>query len=183
MSTSETSVDSTFAMSERGLGRPARPVLDEAFLDELMGRVQAEGLELTGPEGLLNQLTRQVLERALDEELTDHLGYERGDSAGAGSGNSRNGSSPKTLTTEIGQIPLEVPRDRAGSFDPVIVPKGVRRLGGLSDMIISLFAKGMTVRDIADHLDAIYGTKLSHETIAKITDSVLEDPRLAKPAA
>jgi putative transposase len=154
-----------------------KPVVDELFLDELMARVQVEGLELTGPDGLLNQLTRQVLERALEEEMTGHLGYERGDSSGAGSGNSRNGFSGKTLTTEVGPVPVEVPRDRNGSFDPVIVPKGARRIGGLSDMIISLFAKGMTVRDIADHLDAIYGTKISHETISKITDAVVEEIR------
>jgi putative transposase len=152
-------------------------VLEDAFLDELMDRVQAEGLELTGPGGLLNALTKQVLERALEEELTDHLGYEQGDPAGVGSGNSRNGSTPKTLTTEIGQVPLDMPRDRNSTFDPVIVPKGVRRLGGLSDMIISLFAKGMTVRDIADHLEAIYGTQVSHETISKITDGVVEEIR------
>ena len=153
------------------------PVLDPGFLDELMERVRSEGLELTGREGLLNVLTRQVLERALEEEMTDHLGYERGDSAGAGSGNSRNGLTDKTLTTEIGPVPVSVPRDRNGSFDPVIVPKGARRIGGLSDMVISLFAKGMTTRDIADHLDAIYGTKISHETISKITDGVVEEIR------
>jgi putative transposase len=158
-------------------GRQRRPVVDEVFLDELMARVQAEGLELTGPGGLLNQLTRQVLERALEEEMTDHLGYERGDLSGQGSGNSRNGFSGKTLTTEIGPVPVEVPRDRNGSFDPVIVPKGARRVGGLSDMVISLFAKGMTVRDIADHLDEIYGTKISHETVANITDAVAEQIR------
>jgi putative transposase len=161
-------------------GDPAmvrRPVVDEGFLDELMARVQAEGLELTGPGGLLNQLTRQVLERALEEEMTDHLGYERGDRSGQGSGNSRNGFAGKTLTTEIGPVPVEVPRDRNGSFDPVIVPKGARRVGGLSDMVISLFAKGMTVRDIADHLDEIYGTKISHETVANITDAVAEEIR------
>jgi putative transposase len=161
-------------------GDPAtvrRPVVDEGFLDELMARVQAEGLELTGPDGLLNQLTRQVLERALEEEMTDHLGYERGDRSGTGSGNSRNGFAGKTLTTEIGPVPVGVPRDRNGSFDPVIVPKGARRVGGLSDMVISLFAKGMTVRDIADHLDEIYGTKISHETVANITGAVAEEIR------
>src|SRR5437899_7881184 len=153
------------------------PVLDPTFLDELMERVRSEGLELTGPEGLLNVLSCQVLERALEEEMADHLGYERGDSAGAGSGNSRHGLTDKTPTTEIGPVPVSVPRDRNGSFDPVIVPKGARRIGGLSDMVISLFAKGMTTRDIADHLDSIYGTKISHETISKITDGVVEEIR------
>jgi putative transposase len=175
--TDDADAGSAAGVAEEDSGRQPRPVLDEVFLDELMARVQAEGLELTGPGGLLNQLTRQVLERALEEEMTDHLGYERGDLSGHGSGNSRNGFSGKTLTTEIGPVPVEVPRDRNGSFDPVIVPKGARRIGGLSDMVISLFAKGMTVRDIADHLDEIYGTKISHETVANITDAVAEEVR------
>src|SRR5437899_11933937 len=118
------------------------PVLDPTFLDELMERVRSEGLELTGPEGLLNVLTRQVLERALEEEMTDHLGYERGDSAGAGSGNSRNGLTDKTLTTEIGPVPVSVPRDRSGSFEPVILPKGAGRIGGLSDLVMPAFGQG-----------------------------------------
>jgi putative transposase len=107
--------------------------------------------------------------------LTEHLGYEKGDPAGRGSPNSRNGTSPKTLATEVGDLPLAVPRDRAGSFEPRLVPKGSRRAGGLDEMIISLFAGGMTVRDIQHHLARTLGTELSHETISNITDAVLEE--------
>jgi putative transposase len=116
-----------------------------------------------------------VLERGLQAELTEHLGYEKGDPAGRGSPNSRNGSTPKTLSTEVGEIPLAVPRDRAGSFEPRLVPKGARRAGGLDEMIVSLYAGGMTVRDIQHHLARTLGTELSHEAISKITDSVLEE--------
>jgi putative transposase len=137
--------------------------------------VDAEGLALTGPGGFLPELVKVVLERGLDAELTGHLGYERGDPAGRGSPNSRNGTTPKTVHTEIGPIGLDIPRDRDGSFAPRLVPKGLRRLGGLSDVIVSLYAGGMTVRDIGHHLRRSYGTELSPDTISKITDSVLEE--------
>ena len=104
-----------------------------------------------------------------------HLGYERGDPAGRGSGNSRNGTTPKTVASEVGDLALDIPRDRAGTFEPRLVPKGARRSGGLDDMIISLYAGGMTVRDISDHLARTLGTELSHDTISTITDSVLEE--------
>jgi putative transposase len=122
-----------------------------------------------------------VLERGLAAELTDHLGsdhlgYDRGDPAGRGSPNSRNGATPKTVQTEVGPVGLDVPRDRASSFEPRLVPKGSRRLGGgLDEMIISLYAGGMTVRDIQHHLARTIGTELSHETISKITDAVVEE--------
>jgi putative transposase len=131
------------------------------------------------PQGIMAQLyprlVKAVLERGLQAELTDHLGYEKGDPAGRGSPNSRNGSSPKTLATEVGDVPLEVPRDRAGSFEPRLVPKGSRRAGGLDEMIISLYAGGMTVRDIQHHLARTLGTDLSHDTISKITDAVADE--------
>jgi len=111
----------------------------------------------------------------LAAELTDHLGYEKGDPAGRGSSNSRNGSTPKTVATEVGDVALNTPRDRAGSFEPRLVPKGARRAGGLDEMIISLYAGGMTVRDIQHHLARTLGTDLSHETISNITDAVLEE--------
>jgi putative transposase len=120
-------------------------------------------------------LVKAVLERGLQAELTDHLGYEKGDPVGRGSANSRNGSTPKTLASEVGEIPLSVPRDRNGSFEPRLVPKGSRRAGGLDDMIISLYAGGMTVRDIQHHLVRTLGTELSHDTISTITDAVLEE--------
>jgi putative transposase len=118
---------------------------------------------------------KAVLERGLATELTGHLGYEKGDRAGRGSPNSRNGSTPKTVQTEVGQIGIATPRDRAGSFEPRLVPKGQRRLGGLDEIIISLYAGGMTVRDIGHHLQRTLGTELSHDTISRITDAVAEE--------
>ena len=153
----------------------ARDVIDDELVEKLLSQADAEGAELLGPEGLLTDLTRRVLERALDEELTAHLGYERGDPAGRGSGNSRNGTTPKRLLTDAGSVPLEVPRDRAGTFDPKIVPKGSRRLDGFNDMVLSLVANGMTMRDVQAHLFDIYGVDVSPELISKITESVWDE--------
>src|SRR6266511_2902616 len=150
-------------------------MVDAGLLDELMDRVDRDGLRLTGSGGFLPELVKAVLERGLQAELTGHLGYEKGDPAGRGSPNSRNGSSPKTVGTEVGDVALAVPRDRAGSFTPALVPKGARRVGGLDEMIISLYAGGMTVRDIGHHLARTLGTELSHDTISKITYAVLDD--------
>lgn len=150
-------------------------VADDAWLDELIDRADEGGVALTGPGGFLPEMIKAVLERGLAAELTDHLGYEHGDPAGRGSPNSRNGTTPKTVQTEVGAVGLAVPRDRDSSFDPRLVPKGERRLGGLDDMIISLYAGGMTVRDIQHHLARTVGTELSHDTISKITDAVLEE--------
>lgn len=158
---------------------PARKIrkqlVTEEFLDGLMARVGDDGVALTGEGGFLPELIKSVLERGLQVEQADHLGYEKGDPAGRGSPNSRNGSTPKTVSTELGPVPLDIPRDRAGTFEPRLVPKGQRRLGGLDEMIISLHAGGMTIRDIQHHLDRTLGTELSHETISKITDGVLEE--------
>src|SRR3954464_15627903 len=157
-------------------GRQLREQLaDEGWLDELIDRAGQSGVQLTGEGGFLPELVKAVLERGLDAELTDHLGYERGDPAGRGSPNSRNGSTPKTLATEVGDVGLAGPGDRAGSFEPRLVPKGSRRAGGLDEMIISLYAGGMTVRDIGHHLARTLGTELSHDTISKITDAVAEE--------
>jgi putative transposase len=162
--------------SQPGAAREAiNDMIDAGLLDDLMDRVDAGGLALTGQGGFLPEMIKAVLERGLATELTGHLGYERGDPAGRGSPNSRNGTSPKTLATEVGEVALDVPRDRAGSFEPRLVPKGSRRAGGLDDMIVSLYAGGMTVRDISHHLARTLGTELSHDTISKITDSVLEE--------
>jgi putative transposase len=155
--------------------RAVNEMLEAGLLDGVMNQVDAGGLRLTGDGGLLPELIKAVLERGLEIERTDHLGYEKGDPAGRGSPNSRNGSTPKVLATEVGDIALDVPRDRAGTFEPRLVPKGSRRAGGLDDMIISLFAGGMTIRDIQHHLVRTLGTELSHETISKITDGVLEE--------
>ena len=150
-------------------------LVDAGLLDELMARVDAGELQLTGEGGFLPGLIKAVLERGLAAELTEHLGYDKGERAGRGSGNSRSGATPKTISTEVGDVELATPRDRAGSFEPRLVPKGVRRVGGLDEMIISLYAGGMTVRDIQAHLARTIGTGLSHETISKITDAVLEE--------
>jgi putative transposase len=150
-------------------------LIEAGLLDRLMDRVDGDGLQLTGEGGFLPEMIKAVLERGLQAELTDHLGYEKGDPAGRGSTNSRNGSTPKTLATEVGEVPLSVPRDRNSSFEPRLVPKGQRRAGGLDDMIISLYAGGMTVRDIQHHLARTLGTELSHETISNITDAVLDE--------
>ena len=148
---------------------------DDAWLDELIDRAEDGGVRLTGEGGFLSELVKAVLERGLTAELSDHLGYDKGDLAGRGSPNSRNGSTPKTVATEVGPVPLDTPRDRAGSFEPRLVPKGQRRLGGLDEIIISLYAGGMTVRDIGHHLARTLGTELSHDTISKITDAVSEE--------
>src|SRR4249919_3749145 len=150
-------------------------MLDAGLLDELMDRVDAGELTLPGQGGFLPEMVKAVLERGLAAELTEHLGYERGDPAGRGSPNSRNGSTPKTLATEVGAVPLDTPRDRRGSFEPRLVPKGARRAGGLDEMIVSLYAGGMTVRDVQHHLARTLGTELSHDTISTITDAVLDE--------
>src|ERR1700712_1966149 len=157
----------------------ARQVVNEmveaGVFDDVMSRVDASDLRLTGEGGFLPEMIKAVLERGLRAELTDHLGYEKGDPAGRGSPNSRNGTTPKTISTEVGDVTLDTARDRDGSFDPRLVPKGARRAGGLDEMIISLYAGGMTVRDIQHHLARTIGTELSHETISNITDAVLDE--------
>ncbi|HEY9562428.1 MAG TPA: IS256 family transposase [Nocardioides sp.] len=145
------------------------------WAEELVARARDEGVELTGERGLLTDLVRQVLQTGLEVELGEHLGYEPYDPAGRGSGNSRNGYSAKTVTTEIGDVDLRVPRDRNGTFEPVTVPKHARRLDGLAGNVISLYAKGLTTGDIQAHLLEIYGTEVSRETISKITDTIVED--------
>jgi putative transposase len=150
-------------------------MIESGLLDDVLDRADRGDLALTGSGGFLPELVKAVLERGLAAELTGHLGYEKGDPAGRGSPNSRNGSSPKTIATEVGEVALAVPRDRAGSFEPRLVPKGSRRLGGLDEMIISLYAGGMTVRDIQHHLARTIGTELSHDTISNITDAVADE--------
>src|SRR5919198_851320 len=164
------------AAQRAGSARAAvNEMIEAGLLDEVMAQADAGGLALTGEGGFLPEMIKAVLERGLAAELTGHLGYELGDPAGRGSGNSRNGTTPKTVATEVGDIGLDVPRDRAGSFEPRLVPKGTRRTGGLDEMIISLYAGGMTVRDIQHHLARTLGTELSHDTISTITDAVLEE--------
>ena len=150
-------------------------VQDSGAFDELMGQIDRGEIQLDGKEGFIQQIIRAGLERGLNAELTEHLGYEKHDAQGRGSGNSRNGHYPKTVSTIGGDIEVSMPRDRAGTFVPTLVPKGSRRTGGLDEMIISLYAGGMTVRDIAYHLETTVGTELSHDTISKITDEILEE--------
>jgi putative transposase len=143
--------------------------------EELVSSANDRGLALTGADGLLTALTRQVLQSALEVEMAQHLGYDRNDPAGRGSGNSRNGTTPKTVTTEIGKVTVDVPRDREGSFDPRIVPKHQRRLTGFDDAVISLYAKGMTTGDIAAHLAEVYDTEVSRGLVSAVTDKVVAD--------
>ena len=155
-----------------GAGREetVRELVGDRALDLLLARSKDEAgqLRLTGEGSMLGELVRAVLERALEAELTAHLGYDRHDRSGHHSGNSRNGAIAKTVQTGVGPVPLAVPRDRAGSFEPVLVPKRAGRIaGGLDDMIISLYAHGMSVRDILHHLEQVYGTQLSHETVSQ----------------
>jgi putative transposase len=157
---------------------PVRDLVGDEVLDALLERSKDEsgGLRLTGEGSMLGDLVKAVLERALEAELSAHLGYEKHDTAGNNSGNSRNGSIRKTVQTGIGPVHLAVPRDRTGTFEPVLVPKRAGRIsGGLDDMIISLYAHGMTVRDILHHLNQVYGTQLSPEQVSAITDQVLEE--------
>ena len=169
-------------MSVTDLDRPAVPAseaADEAAMadwaERLVAQARAEGVDLTGEGGLLTDLVRRVLQTGLEVEMTEHLGYERHAVEGRGSGNSRNGSTPKRVTTEIGEVDLAVPRDRAGTFEPVTVPKHRRRLEGLSGNVISLYAKGLTTGEIQDHLADIYDVSVSRETISKITDEIVAD--------
>ena len=143
--------------------------------EQLLAQAKEQGVELVGPNGLLNQLTKSVLETALDAEMTEHLGYDKHDSAGRGSGNSRNGTRSKTVFTEIGQVELDVPRDTNSTFDPVIVRKRQRRLTGIDEIVLSLTAKGLTTGEIAAHFDDVYGATVSKDTISRITDKVIEE--------
>lgn len=144
------------------------------LLDELLAGVSSPE-DLTGDAGLFKQLKKALMERALGAELTHHLGYEKGDPSGRGSGNSRNGHSAKTVLTEEGELDLAVPRDRAGTFEPQLVPKGVTRLDGFDAKIISLYARGLTVREIQGHLKELYGTEVSPDLISRVTDAVLAE--------
>ena len=144
------------------------------LLDELLTGLSKPG-DLLGEGGLFRDLKKALMERALGGELTHHLGYEKGDPAGRGTGNSRNGHSSKTVLAEDGEIDLSIPRDRAGTFEPQLIPKGVTRLDGFDDKIISLYARGLTVREIQGHLREIYGTEVSPDLISRVTDAVLEE--------
>lgn len=156
---------------------PDEVVIDDETLDRLMAQVDRDGLELLGPDGVLTELTSRIMNRALEAEMTDHLGYEHGDPAGHGSGNNRNGTSPKQVLTDAGAIPVNVPRDRLGAFEPKLVPKHVRRLDGFNDIVISLVSRGMTTRDVRAHIADAYKVEISPELVSKITDAVIPELR------
>ena len=157
---------------EQARDRLAGLLPEDALQDAL------EGLgpeEITGPGGLLTQLAGRVIESALGAELSEHLGYPPGQAPPGGAGNVRNGSTPKTLKTELGEVPVRTPRDRQGSFDPQLVGKRQTRLAGLDDRVLDMYAGGMSVRDIASHLRRLYGVEIGRDTISRVTDAVLED--------
>jgi len=147
----------------------------QELAEELIGRARSEGVQLTGPGGLLTGITQMVLETALETELSDHLGYDKGDPAGRGSPNMRNGHSAKTVHTDAGPVRIAVPRDRAGSFEPLVVPKHARRVGGSGTAILSLYAKGLTTGEIQAHLAEVYGAEVSRELVSKVTDAVNDE--------
>ena len=150
--------------------------IKDEVLDELL-RGYSSADDLLGEDGLFKELKKRLLERALGAELSDHLGYEKGDPAGRGSGNSRNGHSVKTVLSEDGAIEIAVPRDRNGTFEPQLVPKGQRRIDGFDERIISLYARGLSVREIQAHLEEMYGVEVSPDLVSRVTDAVLEDVR------
>jgi transposase-like protein len=161
-----------------GVTKKIKPELspEQRAAEELVARAREQGLSLTGPDGLLKQLTKTVLETALDQEMTEHLGHEKNGQLLPGSGNVRNGSRPKTVLTEAtGQVGIDVPRDRAGTFEPQIVKKRQRRLTGVDEIVLSLYAKGLTTGEISAHFAEIYGASVSKETVSRITDKVIEE--------
>ncbi len=167
--------------TERGLSQATeafvRPSAEELEIArELVRTARARGAALTGPDGMLKALTKTVIETALDEEMSEHLGYDKHEAAGRNGGNSRNGARTKTvLTDNVGPIEIEVPRDRDGTSSPVIVAKRQRRLGDVDTIVLSLSAKGLTTGEIGAHFAEIYGASLSKDTISRITDKVVAE--------
>jgi putative transposase len=153
----------------------AQAIRDELIEELLQG--YGSPADLLGEEGLFRELKKRLLERALGAELSEHLGYEKGDPAGRGTGNSRNGHSSKTVLGDDGAIEIAVPRDRNGSFEPQLVAKGQTRLDGFDDRIISLYARGLSVREIQGHLLEVYGVEVSPDLVSRVTDAVLEEVR------
>lgn len=159
---------------EQSAAGPAGGVTDEQLIAMLVDRARGDGLKLTSEGGLLQQLTKRVLESALDGEITERVGYDKHDRAGRGSGNTRNGSRTKTVLTDVGPVEVRVPRDAAGTFEPRIVRKRQRRLSGVDDLVLSLSAKRLTHGEISAHLAEVYGTEVSKQTISTITDKVMD---------
>jgi putative transposase len=160
-----------------GLAPEAREQLSDELIDELLGGARTEE-EIVGPGGLLAELTRRLVERALEVELTEHLGYEPHAEPPGGAGNARNGTTPKTLQTEHGAVRIEAPRDRKGTFEPRLVRKRQRRFEGFDDKIVAMYARGMTTRDIEAYLREIYGASVGRDTVSRVTEAVLEDAKV-----
>ena len=152
----------------------AVPAVDRGLVAQLVGEARRQGLPVDGEGGLLAELTRLVLESALEGEITDHLGYDKHEKGGSVDGNARNGTRAKTVLTKAGPVQVDVPRDRAGTFEPKIVAKRQRRLGSIEDIVLSLSARGMTHGDISAHLADVYGSDVSKTTISTITGKVLD---------
>jgi putative transposase len=148
--------------------------LDRQLVGQLVDRVRSGGLQLTGEDGLLGQLTKMIIESVAEGELDEHLGYGKHNPAGRDGGNSRNGTRTKTVLTDIGRVEVDIPRDRDGTFEPQIVRKRQRRLSGIDGLVISLSAKGLTHGEICAHLAEVYGAQVSKQTISAITDRVVE---------
>lgn len=149
--------------------------LPDELIDAVMNSADAGGLELLGEGGVIAELTKRILERGLSEEMSEHLGYEAGDQAGHGSGNNRNGTSSKTVLTEIGAVDLDIPRDRNGTFDPQLVPKHSRRLEQFNTNIVHLYARGLSTRDIRRELARMYSVDVSPALISKVTDGIIDE--------
>jgi putative transposase len=158
------------------LTEEVRALLPDEVIDELLAGARTEE-EITGPGGLLSQLTKRLVERAMEVELTDHLGFEPHQEPAGGTGNTRNGVMSKTLITEQGPVRIDTPRDRAGTFEPQIVRKRQRRFEGFDDKILALYSRGLSTRDIEAHLEEIYGVKVGRDLISRVTDAVMEDAR------
>jgi transposase-like protein len=166
----------TVTLDEMAKPKPAEVTAEQAAATELVRLAKEQGLSLTGPDGLLKLLTKSVIEAALSEEMTDHLGYEKHDPAGIGAENIRNGTRSKTVISgHTGPVEIDVPRDRAGSFEPQIVKKRQRRLGEVDEIVLSLYAKGLTTGEISAHFAEIYGASVSKETVSRITERVIEE--------
>jgi putative transposase len=153
---------------------PTRPAVKAELLEQLLKSV-AKPEDLLGPDGLLHQLKGALMQRMLEAEMTEHLGYEPNEAKGRGTGNSRNGHSAKTVETESGPVEIRVPRDRNGTFEPQAVPKHRRRLDGFDDKVLALYARGMSTRDIQGHLRELYGTEVSPDLISRVTDAVVDE--------
>src|SRR5215510_15811745 len=148
--------------------------IDNKLIDELLKEYQKPE-DLIGENGLLKQLTKQLLERAMSAELSEHVGYEKHDPAGYNSGNSRNGTSEKTIKGSFGRVPIKVPRDRNGTFEPQIIEKHQTRFTGFDEKIISLYARGLSTREIQQHLEEIYQVEVSPALISSVTDEVIDE--------